>query len=267
MEPMPFLGTRQSLLSRWDQKPGGQRNRVTVRDEGGMVIYRCEGSRRWTKGELSWEQLVLGGRSQWPGGKWRGKLGGERRTLHAQQESVWKDPGQEIPGREGGGDTTTNRELALSDLIILFLFRYIYYRNLDLCSKRMKSSGPQYSNLKTYRNHNSPVQCGWNSIDLEEKDSDSQHHRNIPGTSPGHTQSGLQTRDMSTSQGGPLRLQPLPRVSSEAPAGARRTWLCSITFLWEKEEISGSASGTLFHGTIAFALQTLTFLKIFADHT
>ena len=46
MEPLPFLGTWQSLLSRWDQKPGGQRNRVTVRDEGGMAIYRHEGSRR-----------------------------------------------------------------------------------------------------------------------------------------------------------------------------------------------------------------------------
>ena len=69
-------------------------------------------------------------------------------------------PGQETPGREGGGDTTTDRELALSDLIIVFLFRYIYYRNPDLCSKRLKSSGPQYSNLKTYKNHNSPVQCG-----------------------------------------------------------------------------------------------------------
>ena len=46
MGPIPFLGTLQSLLSRWDQKPGSQRNRVTVRDEGGMGIYRYEGSRR-----------------------------------------------------------------------------------------------------------------------------------------------------------------------------------------------------------------------------
>lgn len=45
-----------------------------------------------------------------------------------------------------------------------------------------------------------------------------------------------------------------------------RAWLNSITSLGENEEISGSASRTLLHGAVTLAPQTMTSLKIAADH-
>ena len=60
---------------------------------------------------------------------------------------------------------------------------------------------------------------------------------------------------------------PLCSIRRQAPAQAHRASLNSITSLSENEEISGSASKTLFHGTIGLAPQTMTSLKIVADHT
>ena len=57
------------------------------------------------------------------------------------------------------------------------------------------------------------------------------------------------------------------KEKSQAPAQARRTWPNGITFRRENEEISGSASRTLFHDAFVFAPQTLTFLIILAYHT
>ena len=235
MGPILFLGTLQSLLSGWDQKPGSQRNRVTVRDEGGMVIYRCEGSRRWTKGELSWEHLVLGGRSRWPGGKWRGKLRGERRTLHAQQEGMWKDPGQEMPGIEGWGDTTTDRELAVSDSSNAVIFLCTYCRNLGLYSKNLKLWGVHAPSSKLYIYRNSPVACGCRASHLDRKDVDAQHRRTVPGTSPSHIQPTLRPGTCPPPREGPSDCSLSPGSGIRRPLKAEKPHVTALPFTLKKD--------------------------------
>lgn len=72
---------------------------------------------------------------------------------------------------------------------------------------------------------------------------------------------------MSTSQGGPLRLQPFPRVRNKAPAQGREAPCNSITFHIEEGHIGSSATGAFFSGAVPLAIQTDAPLKNRADLT
>lgn len=89
-----------------------------------------------------------------------------RRETWAGQEDTACSAGARVQGYGARGARKrrvrgiADKESAVSDPIVLFPFHNIYYRNLDLYSKRLKSSGPRNRNLKTNNNRNSPAQCG-----------------------------------------------------------------------------------------------------------
>lgn len=142
------------------------------------------------------------------------------------------------------------------------LFHDIYYRNLDLYSKRLKSSGPQNRNLKIHNNRNSPVECGYSAIHLEEKDIHTQCQRTIPGrTFPNSPSQVSRLGIQPPPSEGSLRLEPLHSIRSQAPAQVRGTWPNSITSHMEKVYIRSSATCAFFHGAVTFTLQTLALLK------
>lgn len=72
---------------------------------------------------------------------------------------------------------------------------------------------------------------------------------------------------MSISQGGPLQLQPFPRVRNQAPAQGREAPCKSITFHIEEGHIGSSATGAFFSSAIPLTMQTYAPLKNSADLT
>ena len=172
MVPVPFLGTLQSLLNWWDQKPGSQAARGIGWLWGirvGWWFADVNEAERWIKGEL--RALGVRGRSLLLGEKLGGKLGVDRRTLPTLQDHVWRDMGPEMPGREGWGGIT-DKESAISETSNAVIFLYIYCRTLDLYSNSSKPWSPRESTSKLYTYHNSPVECGCSATHLEEKNSD-----------------------------------------------------------------------------------------------
>lgn len=72
---------------------------------------------------------------------------------------------------------------------------------------------------------------------------------------------------MSISQGGPLKLQPFPRVRNQAPAQGREAPRKSITFHIEEGHIGSSATGAFFGSAVPLTIQTYAPLKNSADLT
>ena len=113
---------------------------------------------------------------------------------------------------DGGGDTSTNMGRRVSEASIPIHFLDIYYRNLDLYSKSLKSSELLHGNLQIGSGQSSPVECGCNATHLEEKDVHTQGHRGLVGgqskrTFPNHPKPGLQ-----------IGTHPPPSKSPEGPS-------------------------------------------------